>query len=157
MGDWCKTYKPCSSVNMCGMCRLGPCALVSVTITICSIVPITVYIQTDIGLWNMKLRSDLATEIPYPATMPTTRHMYHTGNTLPEATILHRHGHDPHFYANHVSSYYACPSDRGKILYSWPRTESIFNMEYFDFCFLNFGIRALRYISTWNTWAQHIP
>ena len=38
-----------------------------------------------------------------------------------------------------------------------PHVESIFNMEYFDFCFLNFGIRALRYISTWNTWAQHRP
>ena len=32
-------------------------------------------------------------------------------------------------------------------------TESIFNMEYFDFCLLIFGVRALRYISTWKTWA----
>ncbi len=30
-------------------------------------------------------------------------------------------------------------------------------MEYFYFCFLKFDIRALRYISTWNTWAQPIP
>ncbi len=34
-------------------------------------------------------------------------------------------------------------------------TESIFNMEYFDFCFFfkifQIGIRTLRYISTWNT------
>ena len=37
-------------------------------------------------------------------------------------------------------------------------TDPILNMEYFDFCFLNFGIRVLRYISTWwNTWAQHMP
>ena len=38
-----------------------------------------------------------------------------------------------------------------KLTLTFFHLQSIFNMEYFDFCFLNFGIRALRYISTWNT------
>ncbi len=53
------------------------------------------------------------------------------------------------FLIKYSGKFYLCKCGMEKSNYL--QSEFIFIMEYFDFCFLNFGIRALRYISIWNT------